>query len=97
LTFLQAAKPVGFDGGEVHEYIFAGVSADETAAFGIVKPLYCCCFHAGARVEICAEWSQEMQVTLQSGYCLQQNINCIRIFIPVDIPTFHKFWSCQGK
>ena len=45
LTFLQAAKAVGLDGGEVHEYIFTILAADKTIALGIVKPLYCSRFH----------------------------------------------------
>src|SRR5271165_3113365 len=45
LTFLQAAKTVCLNGGEVHENVFAILAADETIALGIVKPLYCSCFH----------------------------------------------------
>jgi len=53
LTFLQAAKPVCLDGGEVHEYIFAILAADKTIALGIVKPLYCSCFHDVAVFLLC--------------------------------------------
>jgi len=45
LTFLQAAKAVCLDGGEVHEYIFTILAANKAIALGIVKPLYCSCFH----------------------------------------------------
>ena len=45
LTFLQAAKAVCLDGGEVNENVLATLAADETIALGIVKPLYCSCFH----------------------------------------------------
>ena len=45
LTFLQAAKTVCLDGGEVYEYVFTILAADKTIALGIVKPLYCSCFH----------------------------------------------------
>jgi hypothetical protein len=45
LTFLQAAKPVCLDGGEVNENVLAILAADKTIALGIVKPLYCSCFH----------------------------------------------------
>ncbi len=45
LTFLQAAKTVCLDGGEMHKYIFTILAADKTIALGIVKPLYCSCFH----------------------------------------------------
>ena len=44
LTFLQAAKPVCLDGGEVNKYVLAILAADKTIALGIVKPLYCSCF-----------------------------------------------------
>jgi hypothetical protein len=45
LTFLQAAKTVCLDGGEVHENVLTILAADKTIALGIVKPLYCSCFH----------------------------------------------------
>jgi hypothetical protein len=45
LTFLQAAKTIGLDSGEVHEYVLAILAADKTVAFSIVKPLYSSCFH----------------------------------------------------
>ena len=53
LTFLQAAKPVCLDGGEVHENILAILAADKTIALGIVKPLYCSGFHDGAVFLLC--------------------------------------------
>ena len=59
LAFLQAAKAIGLDGGEVNENIFAILAADETITFSIVKPLYCSCFHVVLVflcVEICAEF-----------------------------------------
>ena len=45
LTFLQAAESPRLDGREVHEYILAVLAADKTITFGVVKPLYCSCFH----------------------------------------------------
>jgi hypothetical protein len=45
LTFLQAAEAASLNGGEMHEYIFAILAADESVALGVVKPLYCSCFH----------------------------------------------------
>jgi hypothetical protein len=45
LTFLQAAKTVCLNSGEVHENVFTILAADKTIALGIVKPLYCSCFH----------------------------------------------------
>jgi hypothetical protein len=53
LALLQAAKSVRLDGGEVNEHILAVLTADETIAFGIVKPLYCSCFHGVAFVPFC--------------------------------------------
>src|SRR5438270_5865204 len=48
LTFLQAPESARLDGGEMHEYILAILTADETIALGIVKPLHCSCFHCVA-------------------------------------------------
>src|SRR5262249_14389618 len=48
LTFLQAAESARLDGGEMHEDIFAILTADESIALGIVKPLHCSCFHCVA-------------------------------------------------
>jgi hypothetical protein len=45
LALLQAAKTVCLDGGEVNENVLAILAADKTIALGIVKPLYCSCFH----------------------------------------------------
>ena len=48
LTFLQAFKAACLDGGEVNENVLAILAADKTVTLGIVKPLYCSCFHDGA-------------------------------------------------
>src|SRR5580698_4877225 len=48
LAFLQATESVGLDCREVHEHVFAILAADETIPFGVVKPLYCSCFHGVA-------------------------------------------------
>ena len=45
LTLLQAAEPAGLNRGEVHEDILSILAADKTITFGVVKPLYCSCFH----------------------------------------------------
>src|SRR5579862_7254102 len=45
LTFLQAAETAGLNGGEMHEDILAVLAADESIAFGVIKPLHCSCFH----------------------------------------------------
>jgi hypothetical protein len=52
LTFLKAAEAVGLNGGEVNEHILAVLAADESIALGIVKPLYCSCFHGVAFVPL---------------------------------------------
>jgi hypothetical protein len=44
LPFLQAAKAASLNGGEMHEDVFAILTADEAIAFGVVKPLYCSLF-----------------------------------------------------
>ena len=73
LTFLQAPKSTGLDGGEVYEYILSILAADETITLGVVKPLYCSCFHGVALFPFsfrCAlMYSLEFcrQVTLGSG------------------------------
>jgi hypothetical protein len=48
LAFLQAAEAAGLDGGEVHKHVLAVLTADKTLALGVVKPLYCSCFHGVA-------------------------------------------------
>ena len=68
LTFLQAAKPVCLNRGEVHEYIFTILAADETIALGIVKPLYSSCFHDVAVflfVEVCVVIRRIVQTMLR--------------------------------
>src|SRR5260370_1412658 len=45
LPFLPAAKTSGLNRGEVHEDILPILTADETIAFGVVKPFYCSLFH----------------------------------------------------
>jgi hypothetical protein len=45
LTFLQATEAVTADGWEMHENIFASLTANKAEALGIVKPLHCSLFH----------------------------------------------------
>jgi hypothetical protein len=45
LAFLKAAETVRLDGGEVNENVFTILAADEPVTLGVVKPLYCSCFH----------------------------------------------------
>ena len=60
LTFLQAAEAVGLNSGEVNENILAVLAADESIAFGIVKPLYCSCFHGVTRVPLVLKCALEL-------------------------------------
>jgi hypothetical protein len=48
LTFLKAAESAGLNGGEMYEYILTILTADESIALGVVKPLHCSCFHVVA-------------------------------------------------
>jgi len=50
LALLQAAESIGLDGREVYENVLPVLTADETIALGVVKPLYCSCFHSDAFV-----------------------------------------------
>ena len=53
LSFLQAAESIALNGREVNEHVLAVLAADETITFGVVKPLYCSCFHGGALFPLC--------------------------------------------
>src|SRR6266436_4789099 len=41
LPLVQSAITVLLDGGEMHEYVFAGGPLDETKTLGSVEPLHC--------------------------------------------------------
>ena len=45
LAFLEASEATGLDGGEMHENVFAILTADKAVAFGVIEPLYCSLFH----------------------------------------------------
>ncbi len=45
LALLQALETARLDRREMHENVFASLTADEAVALGIVKPLYCSLFH----------------------------------------------------
>src|ERR1051326_6773527 len=45
LAFLQATESIRLDRREMHENIFAGLTADKAKTLGVVKPLYCSLFH----------------------------------------------------
>jgi hypothetical protein len=70
LTFLQAAEAAGLNGGEMHEYVLAVLAADESIAFGVVKPLHCSCFHVDTMflfVDVALKLSR---ILLQAGHAL---------------------------
>src|SRR3954462_10874693 len=41
LALIQSAITVLLDGGEMHEYVFAGGPLDEAKSFSSVEPLHC--------------------------------------------------------
>ncbi len=45
LAFLERTESVRLDGGVMDEYVVAILTADESEALGIVKPLHCSLFH----------------------------------------------------
>ena len=45
LSLLQGAEAAGLNGGEMYEYIFAGLTGDETKTLSVVEPLHCTLFH----------------------------------------------------
>src|SRR5271170_3133219 len=44
LAFLQALEAASLNRGEMHENVFAILTADKTIALGVVKPLHCSLF-----------------------------------------------------
>jgi hypothetical protein len=48
LTLLETAESPSLNRREVYKDILAVLAADKTVALGVVKPLYCSCFHGVA-------------------------------------------------
>src|SRR5215467_1403399 len=67
LTFLQAAESIGLNGREVHEHILAVLTANKSITLGVVKPLYCSCFH-GIAMFLCVEIALKLLDFLQAGH-----------------------------
>jgi hypothetical protein len=67
LTFLQAAETIGLNGREVNKHVLAVLAADESITLGVVKPLYCSCFHDVA-VFLCVEIALSFAGLLQAGH-----------------------------
>ena len=66
LTFLKAAESTGLNGREVYEHVLAVLAADKSITFGVVKPLYCSCFHTVA-VFLCVEIALNFRWTSATG------------------------------
>ena len=47
LALLQAAEAARLNGREMHENVFAVLTADKAVALGVVEPLNCSLFHTG--------------------------------------------------
>jgi hypothetical protein len=45
LALLQASETTCLDGREMHENVFAILTADKAVALGVIEPLYCSLFH----------------------------------------------------
>ena len=45
LALLEALESARLDGREMHENVFARLTADKAVALGIIEPLYCSLFH----------------------------------------------------
>jgi hypothetical protein len=43
----------------MNEYVFSVLAADESVALGVVKPLYCSCFH-GVAVFLLLKYALEL-------------------------------------
>ena len=70
LSFLQAAESAGLNGGEMYEYIFTVLAADETIALGVIKPLHCSCFHDVAMFLFFDVALKLLRGSLQAGHAL---------------------------
>src|SRR5437016_8830030 len=53
LTFLQTAESIRLNGREVYKHVLAVLTADKSIALGVVKPLYCSCFHRCCLFPLC--------------------------------------------
>ena len=69
LAFLQAAEDAGLNGREMNENVFAGLTADEAVALGIVKPLYCSLFHIVVLVFLLCSYAGESRRKNRADCC----------------------------
>ena len=85
LTLLQTTKSACLYRREVYEHVLAALTANETIAFGIVKPLYCSCFHGVARFlfvryALCPSQNYIRQVTLSRELLKLQKSNAAGLY-----------------
>jgi hypothetical protein len=57
----------------MHEYVFTALTADESISLGVVKPLYCSCFHNFTWF-LLIECGAEAQGVLQAGHATERGI-----------------------
>ena len=67
LALLEALKTSRLDSGEVHENVFATLTADKTVAFGIVEPLYCSLFHLFVLLFLCSSYAGGIRRKICAG------------------------------
>jgi len=70
LALLQALETARLDSREMHENVFATLTADEAVAFGVIEPLHCSLFcHVGMDVPLMDLRWRDSEV-LRAGYWL---------------------------
>jgi hypothetical protein len=103
LAFLQAAESARLDRREVDENVLTALTADETIALGIVKPLYCSCFHGVTLDSLfvgCAlcQWQNFFrQVTLLSRELLKNCKDQTQQDCTSGIPEIAKVFRWLGR
>src|ERR1700739_390216 len=55
LALLQALETARLDCREMHENVFAILTADKAVAFGVIEPLYCSLFHVFVLLFLCCD------------------------------------------
>src|SRR5579863_8275689 len=105
LTFLEAAEAARLNGREVHKYVFTVLAADETIAFGVVKPLHCSCFHGDANSffldvalklwKVSSAGRSRAGLSGETGYCkktLKSNASKLYVNVLQNATTFMQCW-----
>ena len=99
LAFLQAAESARLNRGEVYKHVLTALAADEPITLGIVKPLYCSCFHGVARFlflryALCQSQNFFRQVTLVSRELLKNCKGQTQQDCNSDVPEIAKLFHC---